>query len=119
MGAVLGVEAGVGEAEALDGTVVEEVFGNDFVDVARVNVAVPDGFGIDDDDGTVLALVETSGLVGTDMMLEAGFLDGIFEGRFKLFASLGKAAGTGGRFVTLVGTDEDVVVEFWQLAVPC
>lgn len=80
MRAVLGVEAGVGEAEALDGTVVEEVLDNDLFDVPGVDVAVPDGFGVDDDDGAVLALVEAAGLVGTDVMLEAGFLDGIFEG---------------------------------------
>ena len=59
--AVFGVEARVGEAEALDGTIVEEVFGNDLVDVAGVDVAVPDRFGIDDDDGAVLALVEAAG----------------------------------------------------------
>ena len=82
MGAVLGVDAGVGKAESLDGTVMEEVFGDDFLDVASMNVAVPDGFGIDDDDGAVFTLVETAGFVGTDVVLETGFLNGVFEGRF-------------------------------------
>jgi hypothetical protein len=117
--AVFGVEARVGEAEALDGTIVEEVFGNDLVDVAGVDVAVPDRFGIDDDDGAVLALVEAAGFVRADVVLEAGFLDGVLESCFKLFASLGKATGTGGGFVALVGADEDVVVEFWQSVIPC
>jgi hypothetical protein len=80
VGAVLGVEAGVGEAEALDGTVVKEMFGDDFVDVANVDVAVPDGLGIDDDYWTVLALIEAAGFVGADVMLEAGFLDGVLKG---------------------------------------
>ena len=80
MGAVLGVDAGVGKAESLDGTVVEEVFGDDLFDVADADVAVPDGFGIDDDDRTVFTLVEAAGFVGANVVLEAGFLDGIFEG---------------------------------------
>ena len=80
MRTVLGIEAGVGKAQALYGTVVEEMFGDDLVDVTRVDVAVPDGLGIDHDDGAVLALVEAAGFVGADMVLEAGFLDGIFEG---------------------------------------
>jgi hypothetical protein len=117
--AVFGVEARVGEAEALDGTIVEEVFGDDLVDVAGMDVAVPDGFGIDDDDGAVLALVEAAGFVGADVVLESGFLDGVLERCFKLFAALGKAAGTCGGFVALVGADEDVVVEFWQSLIPC
>ncbi len=119
MGAVLGVEARVGEAEALDGTIVEEVFGNDLLDVTRVYVPVPDGLGIDDDDGAVLALVEAAGFVGADVVLEAGFLDGVLERCFKLFAALVKATGTGSGFVALVGADEDVVVEFWQSVIPC
>ena len=61
---------------------MEEVFGDDFLDVASMNVAVPDGFGIDDDDGAVFTLVETAGFVGTDVVLETGFLNGVFEGRF-------------------------------------
>ena len=115
MRAVLRVEAGVGKAQALDGTVVEEMFGDDLLDVTRVDVAVPDGLGIDHDDGAVLALIEAAGLVGADVVLEAGFLDGVLEGRFELLAAVRKATGTGGGFVALVGADEDVMVEFWQI----
>jgi hypothetical protein len=117
--AVFGVEAGIEEAEALDGTIVEEVFGDDLVDVVGVNVAVPDSFGIDDDNGAMLALVEAAGFIGADEVLEAGFLDGVLERSFELLAALVKATGTGGGFVALVGADEDVVVEFWQSVIPC
>ncbi len=84
-----------------------------------VDVAVPDGLGIDDDDGAVLALVEAAGFVGADVVLEAGFLDGVLEGGFELFAALGRQLGRAGGFVALVGADEDVVVEFWQSVIPC
>ena len=109
---MLNVETGVGEAQALDGTVVEEVLGDDFLDVFDVDEAVPNGLGIDHDDGAVLALIEASGFVGADVMLEASVFDGVLEGRFELFAAVGKAAGTGGAFVALVGANEDVVVKF-------
>jgi hypothetical protein len=111
---MLNVETGVGEAQALNGTVVEEVFGDDLGDVFDVDEAIPDGLGVDHDDRTVFALVEAAGFVGPDVVLEAGFLDGVFEGRFELFAAAGKAAGTGGAFVAFVGADEDVVVKFWH-----
>jgi hypothetical protein len=82
VGAMLGVEAGVQEAQALYGTAVKEVFGDDLLDVFDVDEAVPDGFGVDHDYGAVLALVEASGFVGSDMVLEAGVLDGVLEGGF-------------------------------------
>lgn len=78
--AVLGVETGVGEAQALNGTAVEEMFGDDFFDVFDVDEAVPDGLGIDHDDGAVFALVEAAGFVGPDVVFEASFLDGVLEG---------------------------------------
>ena len=118
VGALLGVEAGVGEAKALDGSAVEKMSGDDFRDIFEMDESVPDGLGIDHNDRAVFALVEAAGLVGADVMLEAGFLDGVFEGGFELFAAVGKATGTGGGFVALVGADEDVVVKLRQESVP-
>jgi hypothetical protein len=109
---VLGVEAGVGESQALDGTAVEEMLGDYLFDVFQVDEAVPDGLGIDHDDGAVLALIEATGLVGSNVVPEAGFLDGVLEGGFEFFAARVEAAGTGGAFVAFVGADEDVMVEF-------
>jgi hypothetical protein len=81
--ALLSVEAGVGKAETLDGAAMEKMFGDDLVDVADVYEAVPDGLGIDHDDGAVLALIEATGLVGSNVVPEAGFLDGVLEGGFE------------------------------------
>ena len=88
------------------------MLGDDFFDVFDVDEAVPDGLGVDHDDGAVFALVEAAGFVGPDVVFEAGLLDGILEGGFELFATAGKAAGTVGTFVALVGANEDVVVKF-------
>ncbi len=112
VGTLLDVEAGVGEAQALDGTAVEEVFGDDLLDVCKVDEAVPDGFWVNHDDGAMFALVEAAGFVGSNVVLEASIFDGVLESGFELFAATGKAAGTGGGFVAFVGADEDVVVKF-------
>jgi hypothetical protein len=93
---------------------VEEMFGYDLLDVFRVDKAIPDGLGIDHDDRAVFALVKTSGFVGSNVVFETGVFDGVLEGGFKLFAAVGKAAGTDGGFIALVGTDEDVMVKFRQ-----
>ena len=59
---------------------MDEMLGDDLFDVAGSDVAVPDGLGIDDDYGTVLALVETAGVIGADGTVEACRFDGVLEG---------------------------------------
>jgi hypothetical protein len=108
---VVGVDAGGGQAEALDGVAVDEVLLDDFFGVAGVDEAVPDGFGVDDEDGAVLALVEAAGFVDADFAFEAGGFDGVLEGAFEFFAVVIGAAGTGGGAVAFVEADEDVVFE--------
>ena len=121
VGAKLGIEAGVGETQTFYGTAVEKVLGDDLLDVFDVDEAVPNGLGVDHDDWPVLALVEAAGFVGSDVVLEAGFLDGVLEGGFELFTAVWKAAGTVGAFVALVSADKDVVVEFrhYLCSLPC
>ena len=77
---MLGVDAGFGKAETLDGAAFDEVLLDDLGDVAGVNIAVPDSLGVDDHDGTVLALIEASGLIGADLVLDPGVFDGVLEG---------------------------------------
>ncbi len=112
--AVVGVDAGVGEAEAFDGAVVEEELVDDLFGVVGVGKAVPDGFGVDDQDGAVFALVEAADLVDADAVLEAGGFDGVLEGAAEFLAVLVAAAGAGGGFVALVEADEDVMFKDWH-----
>jgi hypothetical protein len=93
---VVGVDAGVGKAEAIDGTAMEEVLVYDLLGVVGVGEAVPDGFGIDDEDGAVLALVEAAGLVDADAVLEARGFDGVLERAAEFLAVFVGTAGAGG-----------------------
>ena len=110
---MVGVDAGVGKTEAFDGAAVEEVLVDDLLGVVRVGEAVPDGFGIDDEDGAVLALIEAAGLVDADAVLQAGGFDGVLEGAAECLAVFEGAAGAGG-FVALVEADEEVMFEDWH-----
>jgi hypothetical protein len=111
VGAVLSVEAGVSEQKTLDRTAVDEVLADNLANIFRVDEAVPDGVGIDDHYGAVLALVETAGFVGADFAFQAGLLDCVLEGAFQLAAAVAGATGTGSIFVPLVGADEEVMLE--------
>ena len=107
---MVGVDAGVGKSEAFDGAAVEEVLLHDLFGVAGLGETVPDGFGIDHEDGAVLALVEAAGFVDADAVFEARGFDRVLEGAAEFLAVVEGAAGAGG-FVTLVEADEEVVFE--------
>jgi hypothetical protein len=106
---VVGVDAGVGKAEAIDGTAVEEVLVDDLLGIVGVGEAVPDGLGIDDENGAVLALVEAPGLIDADAVFEAGGFDGVLERGAELLAVFVGAAGALGGFVALVQADKQVM----------
>ena len=114
MRATLSIQTGIGQAQARHRAAIHQVLADDLGDVFDVHEAVPDGLGIDDDGGAMLALVEAAGLVGADLVLQAGLLDGVLEGGFELLAAPRAAAWTRGALVALVGADEDVVLELWQ-----
>jgi hypothetical protein len=90
MRAGLGVDAGVGQSEPLDGAAGNQMLANDFGGVFGLNVAVPDGFRIDHDGGTMLALVEAAGLVDAYRAVEPGSFQVHLELRKKVaFTVLG------------------------------
>ncbi len=66
VGAALRIQARIGDDQALDRLVSEDVGLDDFVDIAGMHAAVPHGVRIDDDGGPVLALLQASGLVGAN-----------------------------------------------------
>jgi hypothetical protein len=111
MRATLGVQAGIGQPQALHRTAVQQMLLNDFSHVPGMHKAVPDGVGIDHHDRSVLALVETAQLIRPDLSLQPGVLDGVLERALQLSAALAGAAWTRCAFVAFVGADEDVMLE--------
>lgn len=114
MGTSSSVDAGIGQYQPLDGLSTDDVRTDDFLYVIFGDVSVPDGIGIDHHVGTVLTLIETSRLVGTDhvahTMLGQNFLEMLLQCAF----AVGVAASAGVVLVTLVGADKDVLLKFWH-----
>jgi len=75
---------------------------DDLLGVAGVGKAIPDGFWIDDQDGSVFTLIEAAGFVDADAMFEPGGFDGILERATELLAVFTAAARAVCGFVTLV-----------------
>ena len=111
---MVGVDAGVGKAKAFHGAAVEEVLLDDLFGIAGASETVPDGFGVDDEDGAVLALVEAPGFVYANTMLEAGGFDGILESAAEFLAVFVATAGAGGGIVALVEANKEVMFKDWH-----
>ena len=111
VGAGFGVKAGVSDAESLDGAAGDEVLGDNFIGIFGFDAAIPDGIGVDNDGGAVLALVEAAGLVDADAAGEAGFPSELREAGVERTLAVGSAGGAGRIGGADVVTDEDVTLE--------
>ena len=74
-----GIEAGVGQAQPLDRLTANDVGFDDLVDVGFGDVPVPDGFWIDNDRRTVLALIQAAGLIRPHFALQAALRELLLE----------------------------------------
>jgi hypothetical protein len=72
MRAAFAVEAIVRYAEPLNGAARDEVLGDNLRRVRGLDVAVPDGIGVNYHGGAVLALIQAAGFVDADFAAEAG-----------------------------------------------
>jgi len=114
VGAGFGVDAFLGEAEALDGTAGDEMFGDDLGGVFRLHAAVPDGLRVNNDRWSVLALVEAERLVDAHRGAEAGGLGLLLQGGEERADAIGGAGwprSAGGAYVM---TDKDVMFKRGQ-----
>jgi hypothetical protein len=106
-----GIEDGVGNNEAGYRGAADDVGFDDFVDVVGLDATVPDGFGVNDDRGAQLTLIEAAGFIGADVFYAAlGQLG--FEQALELALAGGVAATARMAWFALVHADENVLVEF-------
>jgi len=114
MGAGLGVEELVGQAEALNGAAGNDVLVDDFGSIFGSDVAIPNSLGVDDDGGAVFALIQAAGLVYADAWAEAGGLYKLLDGGVQFALAVGVAAGARSVGGTGVGADKDVALKWGQ-----
>src|SRR5262249_27528322 len=97
--------------QPLDHAPVAQVLVDDLVDVALVDIGVPDRVGVDDHAGALLAAVEAAGLVDSYLALagEPELFHALLGVVAHLRAAARVAAGTIGVRVALVTAEENVL----------
>jgi hypothetical protein len=115
MRACLRVDALVGEAQALNGTAVDQMLLDDFGGIFWLDVAVPDGFGIDDYRRPVFALIQASRLVDSDRAPQACSLRQLLQLRVQFALSIRGARRPGSAFRADIVADKDVALENGQV----
>jgi hypothetical protein len=111
-----GIQAGVGQAKALDRVSTDSVRIDNLVDVRFGDMAIPDGLGINDDGGSVLTLIEASRLVGAHASRQSALGEFLLEEllQFGFGGRIAAASGIARR--ALVSADEDMLFEFRHLS---
>ena len=105
------VQAGICQAEPLDGFAAENVGLNNLFDVGLGDVSIPNCVGVDDDIWTVFALIEAARLVGAHFTLQSALGKFLLEQLLQLGFRLRITASAGMARRTLVSADENVLFE--------
>jgi hypothetical protein len=114
MRAGFGVDAFVGEAEAVDGAAGYQMLADDLGGVGGLHAAVPGCVRVDDDGGAVLALIEAERLVDAHGGGEAGFAGELRELSVEFALAVGGAGWSRRAGGADVVTDEDMAFERGQ-----
>lgn len=112
MRAALSIEAGVRDSQAFDRMSADNVGGDNFVHICGLYAAVPDFVRIDDNRGSMFALLEASGLVGANLIAADSVLGQFLLEDLRQFASAIWVARPTMMFRrSLVLADKDVLLE--------
>jgi hypothetical protein len=106
-----GIEAFVGKDQTLDGFAVHDVGFDDLVDIGGGDASVPDAIGIDDDGGSVLALVEASRHIGAHAFFETAQREFLLEEELQLGLARGIAAAARMSGFALIAANEEMLLE--------
>ena len=107
----VGVEAGVCQHQPLYRLSSDDMRLDNLIQISQGYAAVPHGVRINHQIRAVLALVETTGLVGPDLPFQPSLGQLLFESLLQLRAGLGIAATTGMACRPLVATNKDVFLK--------
>ena len=89
------VQTRVGDSQFLDHLAVQNRAIDDTLHILHMDMAVPDALRINDNCGTVLALIHTAGVVGSNAAGEAAAFDLALKGSAEFLAGIGVAATSG------------------------
>jgi hypothetical protein len=109
MRARLRVNASIRNAQPLDRSSIHQVLLDDLGRILGFYAAIPHGFGIDDNRGPVLALVQAQRFVDADIR-QAGSLGKLLQLAKDFALSIGSAGGAGCSLGANVMADKDVML---------
>src|SRR5581483_3775407 len=108
------VDAGIGKHQPGNWAATHDVLFDDLIHVSRSDTTVPDGLGIDDDVGPVLALVKAACLVGTNAPAQTALGQLALKQLLQLGAAGRIAAAARMTIRPLIAADKNVVGELWH-----
>jgi hypothetical protein len=114
MRAGFGVDAFVGQTQALDRPAAHQVLFHDLCGVSGLHMAVPDGFGVNHYRWSMFALVKAHGFVDAHGSAKTGGFRQLLQLGMKLAFPIGSARWAGRIGGTGVMTDKNVVFERGQ-----
>jgi len=112
--AIFVIEALVGNAEPLHGPAANEVLLDNGLGVFRFDVAIPDGFRVDNHRGSVFALVKAAGLVDAHLASQSRGFGKLLQPGMQVALSVCGAGGARGALGAGVVANKDVVLECGQ-----
>ena len=114
MRTVVGIQAGIRQPQPLHRPPMHKMFVHNLVHVSHVNKPIPNGIWIDHHNRPMLALVQATQFVSTDLSLQSSLLHCILESRLQLPAVLPAAAWSRSALVPLIGANKNVMPELCQ-----
>jgi hypothetical protein len=108
-----GIQNLIGDEQSLHWLATDNMRLDDFVHIFRLDVSVPDRFGINHHRGAKFALVEAAGFVGAHQ-LDAALGQLGFEEALQLALAGGVAAAAGVAGFSLVHADKNMLFKFWH-----
>ena len=107
-----GIQAGVGQAEPFHRSAANNVRLNNLLDIRLGHSAIPYRIWINNDVGAVLALIETSSLIGANLALQPALSQFLLEQLLQFGLRKWIAASPRMPRWTLVSADKDVFLKF-------
>ena len=107
-----------GHEQAFHQFALDHVAFHDFRDVGFIADPIPDAFRINDDAGAIFAMIQTSGLVGTDGTLETQTLNFLLEERVQLRGPVIGTAPSRVALGALIDADKNMMLESTHDDVP-
>lgn len=106
------IDTGIGKNQSFNRFTAEDMAIDDFLNIGSCHASIPHSVRIDHHIGAVLALVETSGLIGTNSMLQSAFCQLLFEDPLQLALAGGITAAARMSLRALINADKNMFVEF-------